>query len=111
MPCSKIVGLVVTPERPSSAIRRASSPSSSSALVRLSSQIDWPSASISSSRLELTAGAVLAVAAVCGVPPGAGAPPCPAAVVSTGISAVPLRAGGSLIRRQLVERQQRDEPV
>ena len=35
MPCSKIVGLVVTPERPSSAISRASSPSSSSALRQI----------------------------------------------------------------------------
>ena len=44
---SKIDGLDVTPQIPSSSIRRASLPSSSSCGEMLSIQIDWPRASIS----------------------------------------------------------------
>ena len=53
MAFSKIVGLEVTPLMPSSAIRRASLPESSSSRLMLSSQIDWPSARMASSGLPM----------------------------------------------------------
>ena len=53
MAFSKIVGLEVTPPMPSSAIRRASVPVSSSSRLMLSSQIDWPSARMASSGLPM----------------------------------------------------------
>ena len=53
MAFSKIVGFEVTPLMPSSAIRRASLPESSSSRLMLSSQIDWPSARMASSGLPM----------------------------------------------------------
>ena len=53
MAFSKIVGFEVTPLMPSSAIRRASLPESSSSRLMLSSQIDWPSSWMASSGLPM----------------------------------------------------------
>ena len=55
MAFSKIVGFEVTPLMPSSAIRRASLPESSSSRLMLSSQMDWPSARMASSGLLMVA--------------------------------------------------------
>ncbi len=54
MAFSKMVGFEVTPLMPSSAIRRASVPESSSSRLMLSSQIDWPSARMASSGLPMS---------------------------------------------------------
>src|SRR6476659_2907950 len=53
MAFSKIVGFEVTPLMPSSAIRLASLPESSSSRLMLSSQIDWPSSCMASSGLPM----------------------------------------------------------
>ena len=51
MAFSKMLGFDVTPLSPSSSIRRRRIPSSSNCRLMLSSQIDWPSASMSRSGL------------------------------------------------------------
>src|SRR4051794_20518094 len=59
MAFSKMVGFEVTPLMPSSAIRRASVPESSSSRLMLSSQIDWPSARMASSGLPMSCGSLV----------------------------------------------------